>query len=612
MPQYDGTSGADILFGTSGDTLNGGDGDDLLFLSLTSDYLAMGNSYVNGGAGSDTFRLDLSASPSRVSMEMSVPADGSPAYIWISYGKGDLYDRVDITGIERYAIIGSNYNDQLMGGSGNDLIDGGPGADTMAGGLGDDTYVVDSAKGDIVVETSATGGFDRVQSSVSFFTLPANVEMLTLTGTLATYGTGNELDNTLIGNAANNTLTGDAGNDTLNGMAGADTLIGGTGNDIYTIDDVGDVVTETLGEGIDRVNSSISYTLAANVENLTLTGNAALDGTGNELANVLIGNIAANTLTGGGGNDQLNGGGGADTLVGGTGNDIYTIDDVGDVVTENLSEGTDRVNSSISYTLAANVENLTLTGNAALDGTGNELANVITGNSAANTLTGGGGNDRLNGAGGADTLVGGTGNDVYTIDAADVVIEAAGEGNDLVNSSASYTLGNNLERLTLTGSGAISGTGNALGNVIVGNGAANTLRGEGSSDNLSGGGGADHLYGGVGRDQLTGGTGADNFYFDTALSATANFDRILDFSSVDDTIILDDDIFTTVGAIGTLSANAFVTGAAAQDADDRIIYDNATGNIYYDADGNGAGAQVLFAQVTVGLTLTNEDFNIIG
>ncbi len=149
-------------------------------------------------------------------------------------------------------------------------------------------------------------------------------------------------------------------------------------------------------------------------------------------------------------------------------------------------------------------------------------------------------------------------------------------------------------------------------NVIAGNHGANTLRGEGRNDRLSGGGGADDLYGGVGSDRLTGGAGADDFFFDTVLNVRNNVDTISDFNVVDDTIQLDDDIFTAVGAVGTLSAAAFRSGSAAQDADDRIIYDSATGRIYYDADGNGSGAAVLFAQVAAGTAMTNADFMIIG
>ena len=240
----------------------------------------------------------------------------------------------------------------------------------MAGGAGDDVYVVDDAA-DVVTEGSS-GGTDSVESSLTYV-LTSNVENLTLTGTAAINGTGNTLNNVLTGNAAANTLTGGAGNDTLNGGAGADALVGGLGDDIYVVDAAGDVITEVAGEGTDSVQSSMTYVLGATLENLTLTGTTATNGTGNTLNNIITGNSAANVLTGGAGNDTLNGGAGSDTMIGGSGNDIFVVDNVGDVTTELVGEGTDAVQSSITWTLASKVENLTLTGASAINGTGNTL-----------------------------------------------------------------------------------------------------------------------------------------------------------------------------------------------------------------------------------------------
>ncbi|MDO8890909.1 MAG: calcium-binding protein [Sulfurimicrobium sp.] len=179
------------------------------------------------------------------------------------------------------------------------------------------------------------------------------------------------------------------------------------------MDNILNVVTENLNEGTDLVQSSVTHTLAANVENLTLTGTTTISGTGNTLDNVLTGNSAANTLTGGEGNDRLDGKTGADKMFGGTGDDTYVVNVSTDVITENADEGIDSVESSVTHTLAANVENLTLTGTSAINGTGNSLNNILIGNSANNTFTGGAGNDTLDGLGGADTLTGGTGNDTY-------------------------------------------------------------------------------------------------------------------------------------------------------------------------------------------------------
>jgi Ca2+-binding RTX toxin-like protein len=168
----------------------------------------------------------------------------------------------------------------------------------------------------------------------------------------------------------------------------------------------------------DTITAAVTTTLPANVENLTLTGTAAINGTGNAGNNVITGNSGNNTLNGGAGNDTLNGGAGIDTLIGGLGNDIYIVDSITDIITENASAGTDTIQSSVTYTIAAlnNVENLTLTGAAAINGTGNAGNNVITGNTANNLLNGGGGNDTLNGGLGVDSLTGGVGNDFFWLD----------------------------------------------------------------------------------------------------------------------------------------------------------------------------------------------------
>ncbi|WP_196803244.1 calcium-binding protein, partial [Dolichospermum circinale] len=385
----------------------------------------------------------------------------------------------------------------------DDTLIGGGGNDTLLGGLGDDTYVVDST-GDVVTEV-ANQGTDLVQSSVTY-TLSANVENLILTGTANINGTGNSLDNT---------ITGNNGNNTLNGGTGADTLIGGVGNDIYVVDNTGDVVTEALNGGTELIQSSVTYTLSDNVENLTLTGTTAINGTGNSLNNTITGNTANNILDGGLGNDTLNGGLGTDPLIGGLGNDIYVVDSITDTITENQGEGTDTIQSSVALALAtfSNIENLILTGTTAINGIGNDGNNVITGNTANNILDGGLGNDTLNGGLGTDTLIGGLGNDIYVVDSITVTItENQGEGTDGIQSSASFTLAilSNIENLTLTGTTAINGTGNDGNNVITGNAANNILDGGTGNDTLIGGAGNDTLLGDTGNDTLIGGAGNDS------------------------------------------------------------------------------------------------------
>ncbi len=344
---------------------------------------------------------------------------------------------------------GNSLNNVLTGNNGANILIGGSGADTMIGGFGSDTYEVDSID-DVVVEAESAG-VDSIASSVSY-SLSLNLEDLILTGTGAINGTGNGLNNVITGNSANNVL---------NGGAGADTMAGGSGNDTYVVDSASDVVTENASAGTDTVQSSITYALGANIENLILTGSGAVNGTGNSLNNVITGNSA---------NNVLSGGAGSDTMTGGSGNDTYVVDSTSDVVTENAGAGTDTVQSSVTYTLGTNVENLTLTGSGAINGTGNSLNNVITGNSANNVV---------NGGTGSDTMAGGSGNDTYIVDSAsDVVMENANAGTDIVQSSVTYTLSSEVEKLLLTGTAAINGHGNSLENHLVGNSAANTVYGD--------------------------------------------------------------------------------------------------------------------------------------
>jgi serralysin len=458
---------------------------------------------------------------------------------------------------------------QIGSGSGNDILDGGAGADTMRGNAGSDIYLVDSAL-DIVIE-QANEGIDRINSAASYI-LSANVEDLLLTGTAAVNGYGNNLANKLTGNSGNNVLDGAAGNDTMAGVGG---------NDTYFVDSSSDVVTELAGSGSDRVNASVSYLLGANVEELVLTGTSEIFGTGNDLANRLYGNSGANVL---------NGGSGADIMNGGSGNDTYVVDNIGDVVTEASGGGTDKVNASVSYTLAPQVETLVLTGAAAINGSGNGIANQITGNSAANVLNGGGGND---------TMTGGSGDDTYVVsDAGDLVVESAGGGIDMAQSAITYALTAEVEKLMLTGTASINGTGNGLANAISGNSAANILNGNNGSDTLGAGGGddtlnggdaVDYLVGGAGADLMTGGIGADRFIY-TALSESAfgARDRItdlltaqgdkIDLSAIDTRPAAGDQGFSFIGT------GAF-TGAGAQV---QVLYGTGFSTVLIDLDGNMA------------------------
>ena len=355
---------------------------------------------------------------------------------------------------------GMGGDDLLTGGASNDQVNGGDGNDTLYGRGGDDTL---------------NGGNDN--------------DLLL----------GEDGNDVLLGGSGDDTLYGGSGNDTLNGGTGADDMFGGIGDDTYTIDNVGDRVTESPGEGTDTVRVSLaSYVLPDNVERLSYSGtgtgatslsgnagdNSVTGGNGNDMLNGLGGN---DTLSGGAGNDRLDGGTGDDRMVGGSGNDTYVVDSGGDTVIENTNGGTDTVLSTITYSLvdAPNVENLTLTGTANIDGYGDANNNILTGNSGDNYLSGGGG---------TDTLIGGAGNDSYVVDSADdLVIENPGEGVDSIKSLVDYSIATqfNIEVLRLVGTANLNATGNTDVNKLVGNDGDNIL---------DGGGGGDVLRGGLGND----------------------------------------------------------------------------------------------------------------
>ena len=485
-----------VLTGTAAINGTGNVLDNRLFGNPANNLLdgGLGADVMAGGAGNDSYVADSISDVIVEQLNEGTDTVSTP----LAWVLGANLENLTLTGTATVnatgnelnnTLIGNSANNLLTGGAGNDALTGGTGADTMVGGLGNDSYTVDSLL-DVVVELP-NEGTDLLGTPFTT-TLPADIENLTLLGAAAVNGTGNGGNNLLTGNSAANVLVGGIGNDTLNGAAGNDTLNGGVGDDSYFVDSVGDVVNEAAAEGIDLVTSSITWALGLNIENLTLSGTAIINGTGNATDNTLTGNAAANVLTGLAGDDVLNGAAGADTMIGGLGNDSYTVDNAGDIITEALNEGSDIVNAGITWVLGANLENLLLTGAVAINGTGNELNNTLTGNTAANLLTGGAGNDVLNGGTGADTLVGGLGDDSYFIDnAADVVTENAGEGIDGVSSSVAWTLSANVENLTLTGTTAINGTGNASPNTITGNSAANRLEGGLGADTLAGGAGAD-------------------------------------------------------------------------------------------------------------------------
>ena len=601
--------GNDTLSGNSGDdTLTGGAGNDSLTGGADNDLFQIGsadagNDTFAGGAGTDRLVLDVAPTAGIVRLVLDAAASveeidlngfaltgtaGNDFYNLggvLTYAAGNVIDLLDgndtfsgaqaaddVTGgTGNDSLSGAAGNDLLTGGDGNDTMDGGTGDDVMTGGAQNDTYVVDSA-GDVTTEVDG-GGTDRVLvGALGSFTLAGAIENAQATGATAL---------ALTGNALGNDLTGTSANDTLDGAAGDDTLRGGAGDDSFVIDTLTDVVIEDANKGSDTVLTALaSLTLGGNLENLTGTATTG---------QTLTGNAADNTIQAGNGNDRLDGGTGHDTMLGGLGDDAFVVDNASDVISETATGGSDWVETSLkSYSLALNVEDLLGT-----SATGQNLK----GNDLANWIETGAGKDTIDGGLGADTMRGGAGDDLYLVqDSGDKVSELAGGGTDTVKTDlVKYTLGSEVENLTST----------------LQTGA--TLNGNLGANGIKANAGDDILDGRDGKDTLTGGGGADTFVFKTALGS-GNVDTITDFNAKD-TMKLEN---TGAGMFeilpkGVLATDAFKvigpTGSAV-DSDDRILYNQTTGALFYDADGSGTGAKVQFATLTNGVTLTAADFLI--
>lgn len=560
----DGGADRDSLYGGYGaDQLLGGDADDNLYGEAGDDQLVggLGNDRLEGGYGDDRYYFARGDGTDTISdiggqstiyvsnlplAEVYFRRDGSSLVIRFTSSANDeirlerFFDPV--TGLALSGIridsgdgqpwdvtpsvldaevlkatslddtINGNTLDNVIDGlAGNDVIRGHDGVDQISGGIGDDRLYGDAGN-DVLI---GGVGIDLLDGGTGDDQLDGSDGNDNLSGGEGTDNLlGGQGDDLLAGGAGADTLTGEEGHDVLDGGLGADQMTGGSGNDEYRVDDANDIVIEALGEGIDIVRSSVSYTLPTNVETLELTGSDAIDATGDGTSNHLIGNSANNILSGLAGNDVLEGGGGQDVLIGGAGNDLldggydvdrleggtgddeYVVDTQTDLVVELADEGQDTVRARSDYTLSDHIETLILDeAYGAYRGTGNSGDNLITGNSSSNYL---------DGAGGADQLVGGLGDDIYVVDSAsDQVVEQADEGEDTVQSSVNYVLGSTLENLTLLGDDNLNGTGNDQ---------ANVLRGNTGNNRLDGGAGGDDLYGGEGDDYLINDSSGDWIY----------------------------------------------------------------------------------------------------
>lgn len=517
-------------------------------------FLSPQTMYIKGGNGNDEFENIALAGVVQIR-----GGGGNDAMGWSSNGdeassyKGDLYD----------------------GGSGNDAISGHFGA-TMRGGSGID----------------ALGLSLEIKNNVYFNVLSQLSEEITLAGGTKIsgfehlsvgFGSGND---TLDARGMKFTTLYYRGSSKINSFSSFE---GGRGTDTLVVD------SHTSGSfeihGFERLKADFS-----DIKSPIIMLNSFIDFNGLSLfywkvdSMIISGGSGDDSFVGGFGDDIFKGGAGADTMDGGKGNDTYIID-ADDIIFEESGYGIDTVKISISYELLENFDNLILLGSKAINGTGNDLVNNIQGNSGNNIIDGKLGADILSGQLGDDVLIGGAGADKLYGDA----------GND----TASYATATRGVIANLANPS--SNNNDAKGDIYF---SIENLAGTSYADFLTGNGGSNRLHGGAGNDTLVGGLGRDIFVFETALGQK-NIDTIDDFSATDDTIWLDNDVFIKVGKAGDLSSKAFHIGAAAHDADDRIIYDSKLGKLWYDADGTGSLKAVQFAVVDAGLKLTAADFDII-
>ena len=555
----------DILKGSIlANTINGLDGDDKIIAGTGKT-----NDIFDGGVGIDTISYE------QATVAVTVNLSNTAAQNTIGSGRDTLTSFENLTGskyndiltgsIENNTIIGGAGNDVINGNGGNDIIDGGAGNDILNGGDGSDTLSYETATAAIKVSLSstlaqATGGSGSDTIS--------NFENLT----------GSKYNDTLTGNDNDNTILGGLGNDIIEGGLGNDTLIGGDGIDTLSYALSSSSVT------VDLSNEYAQDTIGARTD--TITGFENL--TGSNYDDTLKGNTLNNIILAGLGNDILNGGLGNDTLDGGVGIDTVTYESSTVGVTVNLALTTAQIIQGTEKDTIKNIENLT----------GSNYNDILKGSILANTINGLDGDDKIIAGTGKtnDIFDGGVGIDTISYEQATVAVTV-----NLSNTAAQNTIGSGRDTLT----SFENLTGSKYNDILTGSIENNTIIGGAGNDVINGNGG---------NDIIDGGAGNDIFIFDQAFSLD-NIDTILNFSSVYDTIQIDNTIFDVFANLGTISQSNFISSASGNvlDADDYILYNTATGELSYDADGNGSNTALIFAMLgtTTHPTVSYNDFVII-
>jgi Ca2+-binding RTX toxin-like protein len=621
-----GTSGTDIFVATGGgnDKVDGEAGDDLIvYAGRRSDYLIEeGDTTDSGGGGGGGGGYGGYGDPP--------PPPAHPSTVTITDLRPGGPDGRDlVVKVEVFRFADGNYTrEQLFAPDSIALSDSSitenSGIGTVVGSLtatdpqaGDSlTFSLHSNPGDLFaldgtdLVLAAPLDFESAQShDIVVRVTDAAGHHLDRTFTIAVSNVGGvSIRGTLQADVidATHTVAGQplptAEEDTINGRTGADTMAAGLGNDRYFVDHADDVVTEAVGEGLDKVYAAVDTTLqpGSEIENLYASVNTGLTLTGNEFNNRIYGGEGIDELAGGDGADTLNGKAGADAMAGGAGNDRYFVDDAGDTAIEIAGEGADTVYADVDYALQAGseIESLRANVDTGLTLTGNELSNSIMGGAGADVLAGGAGADTLNGKAGADEMAGGADNDRYFVDdAGDIVAEAAGEGADTVYAEVDYALqaGSEIESLRANTDTGLTLTGNELNN------------------GLMGGAGADILSGGGGTDVLTGKGGDDAFHF----AAPAGLSKISDFQSGEDVLQISASGFGHGLVAGTSAAvvNAASASAASHvGADGYFIFDNTgggLGTLYWDATGGNGADALAIAKLAGVASLAQSDFQLV-